>query len=178
MAEKKYKDAATNGTANTTGTIIASPLVGQGVGDGFRVGDEIQRRSWTINTTITAGDNTNIVRIICFAWNFSATLSVPTWSGVIENVAFPIESPLNREAIQKKWMTPIWDKRIAMTIGGRQTINITKKMYGKMLPRKRVQFTTGTSDTSNTYYIAFVSDSVAVPNPAYTLYQRLTYTDV
>lgn len=189
FAERKYLDYAYNGTAPAASVIVYSNLgIAQGSSAaGQRIGNEIYNRSLKIRlhcTSTNSGDSGPIHwRIVIGCWK-DYTVSAPSMGTVLQDTSYWDISPLYRTyLLQKKWI-PMWDKTFMTSVsGGKIEGNMNTDRYfnlkfiGKRLPMKRAMYNSS-NNPQNAYFVLVMTDAVTISYPSWSIYSRLTYTDV
>lgn len=174
-AEKKYYDRSLSGTTyDWSGSIVSLTNIAQGSTDVTRDGDSIYLRSCRVVGDITAGDTTNMFRVIIFQW-FDDTTPVYTdiLSSVYQGTVNCVNSPYHHD--QRKHFNVMYDKRYLLDSSDPNVMFDTKYMR----PAKRkVHFSAGGTTGSNELFILFMSDSGAATHPSVNFVARTTFNDM
>jgi len=181
--ELKYLDTGTNDyPISTTPVIFQLCSVAQGDTDTTRDGDRIYLKKMYIRGLLDVSDETNIVRLIFFQWkpNSAATATnilAPGPSGSID-----VNSHYQHD--NRQMYKILWDK--TMLIAGPGTTPetpitpINQKRFQLILNRglnRQMQFSAGTTTSTNQIYYIAVSDSSVIAHPTLTMMTRLMFTD-
>ena len=178
-AETKIFD--TNHPSNTvlsTGTIIG-PLCGmsQGSGDLQRNGDRIYIRKLYLRQTMLFADTTNFIRVIIFQWIPNNASITPTFDSLLQNTGQPITNAIN-DTNNTSLFRLLSDITYSLSSTGDSGALVRNtSIFGKRLGRHILEFNPGLPTGFNQIYVCVVGDSAAAPNPTYSLYSRLTYSD-
>lgn len=169
VAEKKYFTVIQPSVGvDNTGAFAQLGAVTQGDTDTTRDGDQLYIRSLQVKGQVTAGDTTNLLRVIIFQWFLPTT---PTATDLLlSNV---VDSPWNHD--NRYLFKVVVDKSysLATASNAAQTINwrISKGF------KRKCQFNGGTTIGTNKFWIFTISDSGGVPNPSVSYYTKLNFTD-
>lgn len=177
--ETKYVDTTHSSTSIPVGGAAFGPLslVGQGIASNQRTGDHINSKYMEVNQSLIVGDATNFVRVLWFQWKPNSATSGPSVGALLQNPAWPVESPVN-DVNKTLLFVVLSDKTYAMSQSGANAcIRLKQKFYGKRLGDKGLQFNPAANTGFNHIYCYVFSDSVAAPNPSTSMYVRYAYTD-
>lgn len=170
--ETKFKDNEYNGTS--VGTVLGGTvdddliLVAQGTGASARDGDVINLTGFTVEGHITAGDNSNVVRVIIYI------PKDPTDKISTETTPYDIyhDVDLNKFAV-------LHDKRYPCGIYMPKVFSIKRKFNKGARRGIRVNWYGGASNqfSKNRILMYLVSDSVASAHPKFSGYAKMWYKD-
>ena len=175
----KYSDTNVLPASVTGAGLIFGPLtlVAGGLTEITRVGDALIMDEISYTFSLSMADTTNIMRVIIFQWNDNNAINPPTPALVFQQLlTAPHIGQLNWNSIKNNTMNVISDKVYTGVLGQDSTIKVIKgKLFGKRLPRKRLQFIPATVDASAHIYVMTLSDSTAAPHPTFAYSSRLKF---
>lgn len=185
-AEKKYVDATSSVYAGGTGAGVFTyivPSITQGTGVSERVGNQVRGRSLHIRLLIIAGGASTSqtrLKVLIGTWR-DYQINTPLSTTLLNNTSVQSISLYNREPLQNKEWTPMFDKDYLMaslnqsnTFPEQKIVDL--KFSGKRLPHKLRTFNSS-GVAANQYFIYLQTDQPLEPPLIY--YQwRYTYTDV
>lgn len=152
----------------------------QGVTYSQRIADEYQIQSIEGRFGIIAGDATNFCRIIMFQWFPDDNLDPPTLVGgvILSDMGVnPPLSPLTAIPQYRKKFKILLDKCVGLGTGGGpgQTV-VPFFIPGSALRRTIINQGVAALGSNNIYYQVH-TDSVAVPNPNFSMSMNTFFTD-
>lgn len=178
--EKKYQDTTSPSNSISASATLIGPvtLVSQGSTASNRSGDEMYIKKIMNHEQMIVGDATNFVRVIWFQWFANSASITPTIGAILQNPGVPTNSAINDTNSGGKLFKVISDKCYSLVSAGPGScLSVKSEFYGKNIPRKTVEFNPSATSAFNHIYVFVVSDSIAAPNPSYTLYSRCEFTD-
>lgn len=183
-AESKYWTYPLDSfTVDTTGRMLdlfSLAALPNGTTDTSRTGDTISVKSFHMKGTMTAADNTNLIRVILFAWRPSSGTGTPTVSDLLSaswasNYTLAYKSVDNS---RDKEVKVFYDKTFPLI----SSTDKVYKMFSANVPfpnGHKIQFIGGSSTVAaNKFYIYFVSDSSAATHPSLLMNYRFYFTDL
>lgn len=163
---------------STTATVddLFEPAIGDT--DITRDGDQVTLRGIVLRFTLTGGDLTNIIRIICFQWRADSALQAPNAGNIIISTG-DINSPLNHD--QRTNYRILYDKRFT-TCGTtaaptEATIRLGMVKQSAKNWAKTVYFDSGGLQGRNKIYILYLSDSAAITHPTISYRSLIEFND-
>lgn len=185
-AEKKYSQDL-NSTANVSNvglTYLFNGTLLNGTTNTTREGSEIYLRSLQIRSELyitSAATDIAIVRIIIGVWHDYQSTS-PTLTKILESPTSGYQvSPLNRETLQAKRWTPMYDRLVTLmprADSGTRLKMLRMNFAGKKLPHKKVSYSTASGAPNNVIFMFVLSGEVIAPFPVHICSWRYTFTDV
>lgn len=177
--------------AATSFAVISTPIldnswaqVPQGDSDTQRNGDHIMWKKLRFRYQLLAGDTTNLVRIIIFQWHPSST---PVPNAILltgPSGGADVYSCLNQDTRQMYKI--IYDKTHSLVGNGTPNFPVTSvsqtfvnRQFSLSKCQKNVQFNAGTTVSTNTIYLMFLSDSapMSIIHPSMVYTSMLWYKD-
>jgi hypothetical protein len=181
-SEHKYIDTNLGANAITGATtvllVLASPA--QGIAQGQRIGERIKIRSLCNRFTLDSStDAYNKWRITFVQWRGS-DVAPPLAADIYQNSGDVMTSPWNRANLLDNEFKVLYDKVFvtSQTAGNSGAIVRQVNFYGKRLYHKDFEYDGATTIADWKIYVLVTGDSIAAPNPTFTLYNRMSYTDV
>jgi len=177
-ADKRYTENYFAASYLDAGTIASLGLeTGQGDGPvGARQGDLITPTHLELRYAWTAGDTSNLTRLIVFQWHPDDNVDPPTVLNRVVSVASQGSSnfPLAIIIFDQKNFTILHDSlQVANDSGDLTTNPRLVNIYGKKM--RKVRSTNGAFRGFNNIYYVAMSDSSAVPHPQLRINAKLTY---
>jgi len=171
--ELKWSHFERNDSVSDIGILVDYTQLTQGVDINQRIGNKIQPKSFKVDIAFVPGDATNRIRMIAFQWHPNDATDTPSISELIlhSTVGYITQGPLY--PVYRSQYTLLKDKMITFSAN---TPTLIHKRF-TLKPKKMCTYNYGTTTGTNHIYIAFVSDSAAIPHPQYTLTGMLKYTD-
>jgi len=187
--EIKYKLYSNNTTATTTPFLTSLPFdIAQGDTDQERDGDQLR---WIgkihFRYGIETADVLNTVRIIIFQWHPSSTNApIPDPTQILApgpSGSADIYSHYQHDSRQEYRI--LFDKThvvIGNASADTNPATTTSYIYRRYRislrkARKKSQFTAGTVFGTNKFFLMYLSDSSASPNPAFAYSSKVFFTD-
>jgi len=186
----KVADFSSSGTINTTGGILVlhgnmtqgSNYFNNYIGRKVElIGVDLRYEIvGAVSNAILTADQNNKTRLLLFQWMDDAA---PTVASVLQitGSATAVLSPItinNFENINVLHDSLVSTYTTATTTGYASSTSFSKRVYIKRKKLRPIDFNNTTGGTSKGgIFILLSSDSAVAPNPSYTLYSRLTFTD-
>lgn len=170
---KHYDRNITSTSVTDLGSIWDLQSMAQGDSDNDREGDSITAMSYQLRYSITAGDTTNLIRLIMFQWRDVANF--PAASQILQSYgsSLGVLSPYKHDT--KPLFKILVDKICSVDT---DDPSVTGKIYiGKGFFRKIQYNTPGGSTVNNGIYFLAISDSGAVTHPDIEFVSRCRYKD-
>lgn len=177
--EKKFKDFSLTPTNLTTsGLSYVCSATLQGDGFDARTGDEVMAKRFHLNYQFLCADTTNFCRIMVIQWHEDNAVSVPSSAIILQDPTnLPWLSPVNEFNTQAKRFTVMYDRTHSIALNGTPNVLHRVKLFGKKIPRKRLEYGNGVVTGVDQIYVFAWSDSIAASHPTLGLYTRFEYTD-
>lgn len=179
--EPKYFDQnQTASSVSTAGNVYGALVIPtQGIGESQRVGDTLHIKELDIRLCLTAADSTQFLRVVIFQWQENNSVNPPTIAKVFEQVATnPWAASLKMDYIESGTLKVIHDKLYSQCLNSDSAVISRRiKLTGKKLHKKKLEFDVTAVTGWDNYYIAAISDSVAVTHPTLAYCARATYMD-
>lgn len=169
--EKKYSITSVNTTITNAGSIWSISDVAQGDTDLTRDGDQLYIRSIECEIRVTAGDPTNVMRIIVLQWIPNSTPNVS--SILIDATTYGEMSPWTHDT--RFLFRILYDKRFYVnttTMGNREHKTVLKR-----IKFRKMQFESGATTGTNKLYVLAISDSAAATHPILFMVTKLNFSD-
>lgn len=177
QAEQSYFDVHSSGAVGVdfSGTITALTEIAQGNTDSNRTGDMVTPSSILLKGQVVAGDATNLLRVMLFRWKPNTTLTTaPSVPQILQlqAVADAPLSPVYQDYKRGDQFEVLWDKLFSL-----DTYNPTDSFSFRInLPSSRpICYTAGGTNGSDKFYLLYISDSGAAPNPSIQFWSRFLY---
>lgn len=167
MAEYKTCDIAVDHAPGTSPWTIfeLSSYIQEGTGNGKREGNKIRVKKIYGVTTLTMGDNTNHLRWMAVKPKGPFTLTAADFPNVLGFGSLDAPADTARLKILKDRHTYM-DESTA-----------DQSFYNWRLPGGTWSYGSGTGPCDSPVYIGILSDSTALPHPAFKGYWRIVYQD-
>lgn len=152
------------------GTIGSFTVPVNGNTDATRLGDKIRYKSLWLNWSASAGDATNLFRMIIFKWKENTAVATPTVGDILQQHSATPSGPnlvlsnyVSSDAKRKKFKV-IYDKTVTLTTSGtNQVVRLSKTFKESQLGSFDFN---GTASTGiGKLYFFMISDSGAVAHP-------------
>ena len=190
-------------TVTNAGSIIALSAILNNVGADGRIGEQVNLSEFSFNFDCIAsqsalggwlaGDAYNNIRCIIFRWYADSGITAPTVSDVLYTASpsYTYMAPYNPTRIEANLVhicydktfilenTPYWNGTTTLFASGQSSIHnvMNKKIYGKKLGRKKLNFNSSAVTGTGHLYMLLVSDSGSAPHPYAQFAGTLKYTD-
>ena len=175
---KTFVAGALSAAATLVPVLTSLANIPLGQTDNTRIGNHVHLKSFKGRFTVTAGDATQLTRVILFKWKENDSFNPPTAAQILANgpsggvdvySTYNTESPGNYQILKDYFLTG--------SAGTSSNILIVKRELNIKLSGK-AQFWSdvGTAGT-NKIYIMYQSDSAAVPNPTISYNFEIAYGD-
>jgi len=172
--EKWINVAGVSVATSGTPTFVDLSTIGQGTTSGTRIGDTIKLNHFRFALSVIYADATNLVRVTIFKWMMNNTSDVPSASEIFQDTTGATRICLTPFVTTKpSRFKIIFDKLINLDATCHpQAIHLVE-----MAMKTLVSFDTGTSTGRNHIYVSFVSDSTAIPHPAFSYESFVKFHD-
>lgn len=171
---KHHLTHVNNVGVTTSGTIYDLSGIAQGDTDQTRDGDMVQASTISLLYHMYNGDDNNCMRVIVFQYHTDTT---PTVTNIVDNSVgngclfhYKIDN-----ASQFKIMYDSFHELNSPNTGETVFSRVIRRKL--RIPRRKIQFTAGTTTGTNKVYALLLSDSSVVPNPGVTIVSKLNYMD-
>lgn len=177
QSEHKYFDFSSATGFDYGGSVLDISAVTQGGStDVTRSGDELRATSLLVNMLITVADATNLCRIICFKWKQDSGLATPGVGDILNTIG-STSAPLSPYVHDQRGnFTVMYDKTWNLVLNTSRE-SVVRKVKIKMGKKGKINFNGGGTTGRGKFYLLFISDSAAVPNPSFRLITRLNFID-
>jgi len=148
--------------------------VGQGIAVYQRIGQSINVSKISLKIILTSADATQVMRVIVFRWLVSDTSDAPATNEIFDTIGGTAPEVVAQTLPYKpSRFAMLWDKTYTFSTNYMPVQHIEHDVKLNTL----VQYDVGVSTGKNHVYIAFVSDSVAIPHPTVTYCASVHYHD-
>jgi len=174
-AETKSFDTGFGSSVDSTGVITKISTIPQGDTDSTRDGDQANVFSIELRGSLaipSTGDQTNVLRIICFRWMQDDSSAGPAGVTDILQTLTPY-SPYDRDNFRAKKFLVLHDELVGASITGPAVRIFSFKLDKQFRIGYQATATTGTSNV----YIASISDSGASVHPVVSWVSRVWFKD-
>jgi len=127
-----------------------------------------------IGMSMIYADATNIVRVFVFKWNMNNTSDVPSTGEIFQDGTGTTRTCLSPLVVTKpSRFKMLYDKTFSLDSLAHPQIIGKIEMKMKFL----ISYDQGTSTGRNHIYLGFLSDSAAIPHPAFSYESFVTFHD-
>jgi len=172
--ELKSFDVGLGTTVDTSGSISKLTSIAQGDTDSTRDGDALAIVRIQSVMIAAVADTTNICRVVIFAWNSDDGVEAPTMSSLFQTTSTAYISAFNRDNVRSKKLVVLYDTIMTLSSAGPM---IKESRFEKKWKKHQISFTATTTAGIGHIYAVYVSDSAGIPNPLFTAYHRVWFTD-
>jgi len=173
--EKKWNNVAATAVAcSGTATFVDLSTIAPGSSSGQRNGDSIKANHLRFALSCIFADTTNIVRVTLFKWIVNSTSDAPSSGEIYQDPSSSARIVLSPFVVTKPSRFKIlFDKIFNLdSVSHPQVIDVIEKSI-----KFPISYDQGTNTGRNHVYVAFSSDSSAIPHPAFTYESFLTFSD-
>jgi len=166
---KKWLESNVTSTATQTVTFNKVSTVGPGTGNAQRIGNKIHAKHISLRGTIILADTSNVVRVILFKWLMNDGSDAP---GAAEILTETTDPQSNLVPLKPSRFKVLKDQVFHL-----DTAHIVRTFIWKIKLEYDLTFDPSTNTGIGQLYYLILSDSGAVPNPAYDINTQLVYVD-
>jgi len=168
VSDYRYFDNQTVSTVSNSGTFQDMCLIPLAVGTNNRTGPTINLNKIFLNLTCVLADTTNVFRIVLFKWLMNSASDAPSLAELFGTPSDPVTSPFNGSKPSR--FKILVDERIRLDIA-----HVEELRSYKLKQNSKLEYEPGFNTGRNHIYFLVVSDSGAVPHPAYDIVWQLQY---
>jgi len=176
--EHKYAASSETSTGfDYSGLLSDLTAIAQGSTDTTRVGDRIRLDSLHFSFYFTAGDTTNLCRIVLFQWFPPSGSFAPVIGTNLFLTTGSILAPISQYLVDfESNFRVLYDKLFYLSTTVTQSGTI-QHIDVRKFPQRNLQYVAGGTSGSGHLYRLVISDSAAVPNPTICSTWLVRFTD-
>jgi len=172
--EKWINVAAVSAAASGSPTFVDLTTIGQGNTSNSRNGDTVKLTNLRLAFSCIFADATNLLRVTLFRWLMNNTSDVPSTAEIFQDATGTTRTVLSPFVVTKPSRFKIlYDKVFNLdSVAHPQILNVTDLKLKSL-----VSYDTGTSTGRGHIYLSFISDSGAIPHPAFSYESFVKFHD-